>query len=68
MVHTLEKIESGRGALEDIEILKEHLKYLNYAFCAFAPGAMGPVDGLLRHFEAEVREHISRQRCPFARN
>jgi len=68
VVHTLEKIESGRGRIEDIEILKEHLKYLSYAFCALAPGAMGPVDGLLRHFEAELREHISGQRCPFGKS
>jgi NADH-quinone oxidoreductase subunit F len=38
---------------------------LNYAFCALAPGAMGPVDGLLNHFEDELREHISAKRCPF---
>jgi NADH-quinone oxidoreductase subunit F len=61
----LSRIERGAGKQEDIEILREHVKYLNYAFCALAPGAMGPVDGLLRHFEDEVREHISKKRCPF---
>jgi hypothetical protein len=25
---------------------------------------MGPVDGLLRHFEDEVREHIATGKCP----
>ena len=65
VVHLLEKIESGAGREEDIAILREHVKSLNYAFCALAPGAMGPVDGLLRHFEDELREHIVTGKCPF---
>jgi NADH-quinone oxidoreductase subunit F len=64
VVHLLEQIETGKGSEEYIAILKEHIKHLNYAFCALAPGAMGPVDGLLRHFEDEVREHIITGRCP----
>jgi NADH-quinone oxidoreductase subunit F len=63
--HILERIEDGRGESGDIEILQMHVKQLNYAFCALAPGAMGPVDGLLRHFEDEVKEHISGKCCPF---
>jgi len=61
----LERIESGRGAIDDIQILREHVHLLNYAFCALAPGAMGPLDGLLRHFDDELQEHISKKRCPF---
>ncbi len=61
----LSRIEAGRGELEDIDILREHVKYLNYAFCALAPGAMGPVEGLLRLFEDEIREHMTKRRCPF---
>lgn len=61
----LTRIEQGAGELEDIELLREHVQYLNYAFCAFAPGAMGPVEGLLRHFEDEIREHITKKNCPF---
>jgi len=60
----LERIEDGRGRPEDIDILREHVQLLNYAFCALAPGAMGPVDGLLRHFEDELKEHITGKRCP----
>jgi NADH-quinone oxidoreductase subunit F len=63
----LERLEAGQGEPEDIDLLQEHVKYLSYAFCALAPGAMGPVDGLLRHFEDEIREHITRKRCPFER-
>jgi NADH-quinone oxidoreductase subunit F len=61
----LTRIERGEGELDDLEILREHVKYLNNAFCAFAPGAMGPVEGLLRLFEDEIREHIVRKKCPF---
>lgn len=64
----LTRIEAGDGALEDIDILREHVKYLNYAFCALAPGAMGPVEGLLRLFEDELREHIVKKKCPFKGN
>ncbi|MDD2541587.1 MAG: NADH-ubiquinone oxidoreductase-F iron-sulfur binding region domain-containing protein, partial [Desulfuromonadaceae bacterium] len=63
--HTLERIESGRGEVQDINILREHVHLLNYAFCALAPGAMGPVEGLLNHFEDELLEHIAERRCPF---
>ncbi|GFO67704.1 NADH-quinone oxidoreductase subunit F [Geomonas limicola] len=61
----LTRIEAGAGEERDIEILREHVKYLNYTFCALAPGAMAPLDGLLRHFEAELREHIVQRKCPF---
>jgi len=61
----LGRIESGRGEPGDVEILREHVKYLTYSFCPLAPGAMGPVEGLLRLFEDEVREHINRKKCPF---
>ena len=65
VVSLLEKIEAGEGSVEHIAILREHVKYLNYAFCALAPGAMGPVEGLLRHFEEELREHVTGRKCPF---
>ncbi len=65
VVNILEMIEAGKGSEEHLAILEEHLKYLNYAFCALAPGAMGPVEGLLRHFSEELREHIIKKRCPF---
>jgi NADH-quinone oxidoreductase subunit F len=61
----LERIEAGRGEERDLGILREHIKYLSYSFCALAPGAMAPLEGLLAHFEDEVREHITKRRCPF---
>ena len=61
----LERIEAGGGEERDFGILREHIKFLSYSFCAFAPGAMAPLEGLLMHFEDEVREHISKRKCPF---
>ena len=61
----LERIEAGGGEERDLEILREHVKYLSYSFCALAPGAMAPLEGLLTHFEDEIREHITKSRCPF---
>ncbi len=63
--HTLERIEAGRGESNDIDILREHVHMLNYAFCALAPGAMGPVEGLLRLFYDELEAHILEKKCPF---
>ncbi len=67
VAHTLERIETGRGTDRDIEILREHVKMLNYAFCALAPGAMGPVEGLLRLFGDELEAHVSGKKCPFGK-
>lgn len=63
----LQRIESGGGELADLAILREHVHYLNYSFCALAPGAMGPLQGLLDHFEEELLDHIKKRKCPFDR-
>ncbi|MBC7961850.1 MAG: NADH-quinone oxidoreductase subunit NuoF [Steroidobacteraceae bacterium] len=63
--HILERIETGQGRSGDIDILREHVRLLNYAFCALAPGAMGPLEGLLSHFEDELQQHITARCCPF---
>ncbi len=62
--HVLEIIEAGKGSEEHIAILQDHVKLLNHSFCALAPGAMGPVQGLLTHFMDELQEHIVKRRCP----
>ncbi len=61
----LEKIETGQGTDEDLALLRQLLGHINgRSFCALALGAMGPVEGLLRHFEDELREHLTKGRCP----
>jgi NADH-quinone oxidoreductase subunit F len=68
VVHLLETLESGQGSAEHIAILREHVQFLNHAFCPLAPGAMGPVAGLLNHFAAEVQDHLGKRHCPFRMN
>jgi NADH-quinone oxidoreductase subunit F len=63
----LERIEAGGGEARDLEILREHIKYLSYSFCALAPGAMAPLEGLLASFEGEVLDHITGKGCPLKR-
>jgi NADH-quinone oxidoreductase subunit F len=59
------RIEAGDGREEFIPLIRQMSKDLCNSYCAFAPGAVSPVESLLAYFEEEVREHISQRRCPF---
>jgi NADH-quinone oxidoreductase subunit F len=61
----LYRIENGEGREEFIPLLREMCGHMPKAYCAFAPGAVSPVIGLLEDFLDEVHEHISQRRCPF---
>jgi len=61
----LKRIELGDGKPEFIPMLDTMCKYLWNAYCAFAPGAVAPVQSLLKHFADEIQEHISQKQCPF---
>lgn len=61
----LTRIENGEGRLEMVDQLKGMQRHLMHAFCAFAPGAAAPLEGLLTHFGAEVMAHIEQKKCPF---
>jgi len=61
----LRRLEEGQGEEEFIPMLQQMSKYLWSSYCAFAPGAVSPVESLITYFEDEVREHISQKRCPF---
>ncbi len=61
----LQRIERGEGEAAFIPMLEEMSKYLWNAYCAFAPGAVSPLQGLLTYFRDEVEEHITAHRCPF---
>jgi NADH-quinone oxidoreductase subunit F len=65
ILELLRRIENGEGREEYITMIRAMAGHMNKAYCAFAPGAVEPVLGLLNHFEDEVREHISRKKCPF---
>jgi NADH-quinone oxidoreductase subunit F len=59
------RLEEGEGREEFILMLQQMSKHLWSAYCAFAPGAVSPVESLITYFEDEVREHISQKKCPF---
>jgi NADH-quinone oxidoreductase subunit F len=64
----LQAIEEGRGKPEDVERLKFHTRLLGpmgRTFCAFAPGAMEPLQSALALFEDDFRRHIRDGRCPW---
>jgi NADH-quinone oxidoreductase subunit F len=61
----LSRLEAGEGREEDIQRLKQLCGHMNRSYCAFAPGAVLPVQGLLTSFEDELREHISQKKCPW---
>jgi NADH-quinone oxidoreductase subunit F len=64
----LRRIEDGGGEPEHIPLLESLSKSLWNAYCAFAPGAVAPVESLLEHFKDEIEEHIEQKRCPFESN
>ena len=61
----LVRLENGDGQEDMLPILDEMGQHLWSAYCAFAPGAVAPLQSLLMHFREEVEEHISQKRCPF---
>jgi len=59
------RLENGEAQEDFIPLLEEMGKHLWSAYCAFAPGAVAPLQSLLNLFRAEVEEHISQKKCPF---
>ena len=63
----LSSIENGDGADDDIALLERHARYLGpgNTFCAFAPGAMEPLQSALKYFRDDFVRHIYERRCPW---
>lgn len=61
----LMRLENGEGREDFIPLLEDMGRHLWNAYCAFAPGAVAPLQSLLEHFREEVEEHIRQKRCPF---
>ena len=59
------RLENGDGQTDFIPLLEEMGKHLWSAYCAFAPGAVAPLQSLLDLFRDEVEEHIIQKKCPF---
>jgi NADH-quinone oxidoreductase subunit F len=61
----LGRIEGGEGRAEFVPMLQQMSKHLWSSYCAFAPGAVSPVESLITYFGDEVHEHIEQKGCPF---
>lgn len=63
----LTAIEYGDGQIEDLKLLEFHTKYLGpgNTFCAFAPGAMEPLQSALKYFREDFERHIYEKVCPY---
>jgi NADH-quinone oxidoreductase subunit F len=61
----LQRIENGERNSELIPVLRQVAGHMPKSYCAFAQGAVEPLNGLLKYFEDEIQEHISQRKCPF---
>lgn len=63
----LKSIDEGEGRMEDLKLLEFHTKYLGpgNTFCAFAPGAMEPLQSALKYFREDFQRHIHEKLCPY---
>lgn len=63
----LTAMENGEGETGDIELLERHTSYLGpgHTFCAFAPGAMEPLQSALKFFRDDFVRHIDEHACPW---
>jgi NADH-quinone oxidoreductase subunit F len=63
----LESIEMGKGQEDDLEVLREHtwLLGMGHTYCAFAPGAVEPLQSALKFFGGDFERHIAEGGCTY---
>jgi NADH-quinone oxidoreductase subunit F len=67
MVQLLEKLESGRGELGEIELLESvGAGILGKSLCALGDFAVYPVASFVKHWRDEFVAHVEQGGCPFA--
>ncbi len=65
MKEILEKIVSGQGTLDDLQLLKELAEMVKLgSLCGLGESAPNPVLTTLKYFEDEYKEHVIQKRCP----
>ena len=65
MLNILEKIVSGTGTVEDLDLLEELADTItNTALCGLGKTAANPVVSSLKYFRDEYLEHVENKRCP----
>ncbi len=62
----LHRIENGKGRAEDVELLSSLANGMapGKTICALADAAAIPTHALVRHFRADLLEHVTLGRCP----
>jgi NADH-quinone oxidoreductase subunit F len=60
-------MEQGTAVAQDLEALSFQTKFLGVGntFCAFAPGAVEPLQSALKYFGDDFRRHVEEKRCPW---
>ena len=60
-------MEQGTAVPQDLDALSFQTKFLapGNTFCAFAPGAVEPLQSALKYFAGDFRRHIDEKRCPW---
>lgn len=62
----LASIESGDGQPGDIDLLIDQAKFIGpNTYCAFAMGAVQPLESAIERFREDFEEHIRLGRCPY---
>lgn len=64
MLNILEKIVSGQGTVEDLDLLEELADTItNTALCGLGKTAANPVVSSLKYFKDEYLDHVKNKRC-----
>jgi NADH-quinone oxidoreductase subunit F len=60
-------MENGSATTNDLETLKFQTRFLapGNTFCAFAPGAVEPLQSALKYFAADFERHVAEKCCPW---
>jgi ferredoxin len=65
MLEILERITSGKGCLEDLELLERLAKLMKKSsLCGLGRAAPNPVLSTLTHYRDEYLAHVQDRRCP----
>jgi NADH-quinone oxidoreductase subunit F len=60
-------MEQGLAEERDLDTLKFQTKFMapGNTFCAFAPGAVEPLQSALKYFAGDFTRHVTEKRCPW---
>jgi NADH-quinone oxidoreductase subunit F len=66
LVQVLERLETGHGSEEDLELLVDLCdNIVGKAFCALGDGAAAPITSSIQFFRDEYVAHVTEGGCPF---